>query len=109
MIGANSIIKNFIIPNVKDRKQSFEVVVHANKNYGICDVFIPHNFIASVKPKIFTKESSSKYKAEKAEYDVNMAHIKSLRNRVLSEFQGKQLNSDNVRIHLTNVLYAILN
>lgn len=109
MIGANSIIKNFTIPNVRDKKQSFEVIVQANKNYGICDVFIPHDFVAPVKPEIPTKESNARYKAEKVVYDAHMAHIKAIRNSILDEFQGRQLNSDDVQIHLANVLYAVMN
>lgn len=109
MTGTNSIIKNFIIPNMEKKKKSFEIVVQANKHYGICDIIIPHNFVAPVKPTILTKESNAKYRAEKAEYDANMAHVKLIRNKILNEFQGRQLNDDNVRIHLINVLYAIMN
>lgn len=109
MIGANSIIKNLIIPNTNDKAHSFEVIVQANKNYGICDVVIPHNFVAPEKPTKSTKEANFLYKEKKSEYDANMARVKEIRNQLLWEFQGRQINDSEVRIHLTNVLYSKLN
>lgn len=109
MIGENSIIKNFIVPNVNDKKHPYEVIVQANKNYGICEIYIPHNFLAPEKPIQPTKESNAAYKAAKLIYDANMGRIRRMRNRILDEFQGRQLNSESIRIHLHNVLYETLN
>ncbi len=60
-------------------KQSLEVIVFANKNLGIYDVKFPF---------------------ENAKY---------MRSRILNEFQGCQINDNEVRIHLSNVLYEMLN
>lgn len=109
MIGTNSIIKCFNIPNVYDKEKSFKVKIQANKNYGICDVHLPFYFIEPVKPTKPSKEAYALYRKAKAEYDSNMRHVQSLRSAILEEFQGRQLNSESVRIHLVNVLYELLN
>lgn len=79
MIGYNSIVKNFLI-KVKSSKKPVEVLVQANKNYGICDLQFPEG-----------------------------QGSEQLRSNLLSKIQGRQLNDESVCIHLYNLLGEALN
>lgn len=108
MIGYNSIVRSFLI-KVEGYKKPAEVLVQANKNYGICDIIIPHNLVKPVPPARPTKESNKAYKAAKSEYDSKMWKITQLRSELLTEVQGRQINDECVCIHLYNILYEALN
>ena len=79
MIGYNSIVKNFLI-KVKGSKKPVEVLAQANKNYGICDLLFPEG-----------------------------QGSEQLRSNLLSKIQGRQLNDENVCIHVYNLLEEALN
>ena len=79
MIGYNSIVQNFLI-KVKGSKKPVEVLVQANKNYGICDLYFPEGYGSE-----------------------------QLRSDLLSKVQGRQINDENVCIHLYNLLEEALN
>ena len=79
MIGYNSIVQNFLI-KVKGSKKPVEVLVQANKNYGICDLQFPEG-----------------------------QGSEQLRSDLLSKVQGRQINDENVCIHLYNLLEEALN
>ena len=79
MIGYNSIVQNFLI-KVKDSKKPVEVLVQANKNYGICDLYFLEGYGSE-----------------------------QLRSDLLSKVQGRQINDENVCIHLYNLLEEALN
>lgn len=79
MIGYNSIVKNFLI-KVKGSKKPVEVLIQANKNYGICDLLFPKSLEESEK----------------------------LRSDLLTKIQGRQLNDENVCIHVYNLLEKAL-
>ena len=79
MIGYNSIVQNFLI-KVKGSKKPVEVLVQANKNYGICDFLFPEG-----------------------------QGSEQLRSDLLSKVQGRQINDENVCIHLYNLLEEALN
>ena len=80
MIGYNSIVQNFLI-KAKGSKKPVEVLVQANKNYGICDLLFPEGLEGS----------------------------EQLRSNLLSKIQGRQLNDENVCIHVYNLLEEALN
>ena len=79
MIGYNSIVQNFLI-KVKGSKKPVEVLVQANKNYGICDLCFLEGYGSE-----------------------------QLRSDLLSKVQGRQLNDENVCIHVYNLLEEALN
>ena len=79
MIGYNSIVQNFLI-KVKVSKKPVEVLVQANKNYGICDLYFLEGYGSE-----------------------------QLRSDLLSKVQGRQINDENVCIHLYNLLEEALN
>lgn len=79
MIGYNSIVQNFLI-KVKGSKKPVEVLVQANKNYGICDLYFLEGYGSE-----------------------------QLRSNLLSKIQGRQLNDESVCIHLYNLLEEALN
>lgn len=79
MIGYNSIVKNCLI-KVKGSKKPVEVLVQANKNYGICDLLLPEG-----------------------------QGSEQLRSNLLSKIQGRQINDECVCIHLYNLLEEALN
>ena len=79
MIGYNSIVQNFLI-KVKDSKKPVEVLVQANKNYGICDLYFLEGYGSE-----------------------------QLRSDLLSKVQGRQINDENVCIHVYNLLEEALN
>lgn len=79
MIGYNSIVQNFLI-KVKGSKKPVEVLVHANKNYGICDLYFLEGYGSE-----------------------------QLRSDLLSKVQGRQINDENVCIHVYNLLEEALN
>ena len=79
MIGYNSIVQNFLI-KVKSSKKPVEVLVQANKNYGICDLYFLEGYGSE-----------------------------QLRSDLLSKVQGRQLNDENVCIHVYNLLEEALN
>lgn len=79
MIGYNSIVQNFLI-KVKSSKKPVEVLVQANKNYGICDLQFPEG-----------------------------QGSEQLRSNLLSKIQGRQLNDESVCVHLYNLLGEALN
>ena len=79
MIGYNSIVQNFLI-KVKGSKKPVEVLVQANKNYGICDLFFLEGYGSE-----------------------------QLRSDLLSKVQGRQINDENVCIHVYNLLEEALN
>lgn len=79
MIGYNSIVQNFLI-KVKDSKKPVEVLVQANKNYGICDLYFLEGYGSE-----------------------------QLRSDLLSKVQGRQINDKNVCIHVYNLLEEALN
>ena len=79
MIGYNSIVQNFLI-KVKGSKKPVEVLVQANKNYGICDLQFPEG-----------------------------QGSEQLRSNLLSKIQGRQINDENVCIHVYNLLEEALN
>lgn len=79
MIGYNSIVQNFLI-KVKGSKKPAEVLVQANKNYGICDLYFLEGYGSE-----------------------------QLRSDLLSKVQGRQINDENVCIHLYNLLEEALN
>ena len=89
MIGYNSIVQNFLI-KVKGSKKPVEVLVQANKNYGICDFLFPKSL-----------EESEKLKS-------NLLTEK-LRSDLLSKVQGRQINDEDVCIHVYNLLEEALN
>lgn len=76
MIGKNFSIK------VKSSKKPIivNVIVQANKNYGICDLQFPEG-----------------------------QGSEQLRSNLLSKIQGRQLNDENVCIHVYNLLEEALN
>lgn len=80
MIGYNSIVKNFLI-KVKGSKKPVEVLVQANKNYGICDL----------------------------QFREGIEGSEQLRSNLLSKIQGRQLNDESVCVHLYNILGEALN
>ena len=79
MIGYNSIVQNFLI-KVKGSKKPVEVLVQANKSYGICDLYFLEGYGSE-----------------------------QLRSDLLSKVQGRQINDENVCIHLYNLLEEALN
>ena len=79
MIGYNSIVQNFLI-KVKGSKKPVEVLVQANKNYGICDLYFREGYGSE-----------------------------QLRSDLLSKVQGRQINDENVCIHVYNLLEKALN
>ena len=79
MIGYNSIVQNFLI-KVKGSKKPVEVLVQANKNYGICDLYFLEGYVSE-----------------------------QLRSDLLSKVQGRQINDENVCIHVYNLLEEALN
>ena len=79
MIGYNSIVQNFLI-KVKSSKKPVEVLVQANKNYGICDLYFLEGYGSE-----------------------------QLRSDLLSKVQGRQINDENVCIHVYNLLEKALN
>lgn len=110
MIGEKSLIKNFIIPNTRNKQKSYEVLVQANKNYGICDIIIPNDLVAPEPPADkSSKPEKAAYKAAKLIYDTKMRKAKQLRSDLLNAFQGRQINDSFIRTHLSNVLYSVLN
>lgn len=81
------------------------VRVHANKNLGICDIVL----CEEVK-KETTHEYTNHFGKKKTK-TVTKVFFKPIRriNEVMSEFQGRQFNSETTKIHLQNVLVEILN
>ena len=79
MIGYNSIVQNFLIKE-KGSKKPVEVLVQANKNYGICDLYFLEGYGSE-----------------------------QLRSDLLSKVQGRQINDENVCIHVYNLLEEALN
>ena len=79
MIGYNSIVKNCLI-KVKGSKKPVEVLVQSNKNYGICDLYFLEGYGSE-----------------------------QLRSDLLSKVQGRQINDENVCIHVYNLLEEALN
>ena len=79
MIGYNSIVQNFLI-KVKGSKKPVEVLVQANTNYGICDLYFLEGYGSE-----------------------------QLRSDLLSKVQGRQINDENVCIHVYNLLEEALN
>ena len=77
MIGKNFSIK------VKSSKKPIivNVIVQANKNYGICDL----------------------------QFREGIEGSEQLRSNLLSKIQGRQLNDENVCIHVYNLLEEALN
>lgn len=110
MIRANSITRNFIIHNNENPRLSYEVVVQANKNGGICDFYLSGRPIEPIRPRDTSDGQAVRaYNAARKEYDANMRNYLAVRSELLNVFQGRQLASESVRIHIYNVLYAILN
>ena len=79
MIGYNSIVQNFLI-KVKGSKKPVEVLVQANKNNGICDLYFLEGYGSE-----------------------------QLRSDLLSKVHGRQINDENVCIHVYNLLEEALN
>lgn len=65
----------------REKGDNLEVTVQADKNYRICDVF----------------------------FNFTVDNEKTLRNRILNEFIGRQFNDISVQTHLFNVLNELLN
>lgn len=108
MIGKNSETINLVITNSRNPKKSFEVIVQANKNLGICDVFLPFH---PKKPYLngTDEKSLAKYNELKSAYDEKVKKIASLRSYIINEYQGRQVNNPNVIEDLSETLYYILN
>lgn len=102
MLGNKSIYKTFKIKNKV-------IKVQVNRNYGICDIFLPIEREAPVKPEIQSKDSTKFYKENKFEYDCYMQSIKEQRQFFLNKFQGRQLNSKNIQYKVYNFLSELLN
>lgn len=102
MLGNKSLYKTFKIKNKV-------IKVQVNRNYGICDIFLPVEKEAPVKPETWTKETNELYKDAKFEYDCYMQSIKEQRQSFLNKFQGRQLNSENIQYKVYNFLNELLN
>lgn len=107
MIGRHSIIKNFIVANTSNPRVSHEVIIQMDKNKSICDVILPNKPkkpLRPTEPKLFKQ-----YKEEKAIYDSQMLIYKQKRSEILNVFRGRPIESQNVRIQLSNLLYEVCN
>lgn len=102
MLGNKSIYKTFKVKNKV-------IKVQANRNYGICDIFLPIEKEAPTKPEISSKEADRLYKELKFEYDCYMQSIKAQRQSFLNKFQGRQLNSENIQYKVYNFLTELFN
>lgn len=102
MLGNKSIYKTFKIKNKV-------IKVQANRNYGICDIFLPIEREAPTKPETLTKETNALYKEAKFEYDCYIQSIKAQRQSFLNKFQGRQLNNENIQYKVHNFLNELLN
>ena len=114
MIGAKSIVLNLKVANNKNAFSPYKVQIQANKNYGLCDVVLPGTPVEPEKTYInLIKEDRKKekvlYDVRKAIYDIEMAKRKGIRNVILDEFQGRQLNYEVIVESLKNTLYNLLN
>lgn len=89
--GRNSIVKFIKVPH-HNSAVPFIVKVHANKNYGICNIELCEKSKEMIGKKTVTVFTPIRRISE-----------------VISEFQGRQYNAENVMIHLYNVLSELLN
>lgn len=101
MLGNKSIYKTVKVKNKT-------IKVQANRNLGICDIFLPVERQAPEKPEAFTKETAKEYRKAKFEYDCYMQSIRAQRQAFLNKFQGRQLNSETVQIKVYNFLKEII-
>ena len=108
MIGRKSNLKNFIVA-LKAKKDSVTVRVQADKNGGICDIILPKTLTQPIKPLKPTKKSMKAYKEAMYAYRSYMKDLNAVRSQILSIFRGRPLSSETTRIHLSNVLYEIMN
>lgn len=97
------------IANKKNPRSPFKVVVKSNKNLGICDFILPDTMKAPANPESLEKPVVAAYKRAVAEYKAYQKERSDMRSQLLNFFQGRQINSEEVCIHLVNVLYEILN
>ena len=110
MIGERSIFITILVNNFKNPIATFEVVVQANKNGGICDVILPKTQAEPVKPVDTSNgEAVRAYNAAMNEYDCYMRERAALRSEVLNRYQGRQLFSAYVEETLDNFLTYLLN
>ena len=110
MVGKRSITNSVLVNNFKNPIATFEVVVQANKNGGICDVILPKTQAEPVKPVDTSNgEAVRAYNAAKKEYDCYMRERAALRSEVLNRYQGRQLSSAYVEETLDNFLTYLLN
>lgn len=99
-IGRKSRVVELSIHNNENPKSPFKVKVQANKHHGICDIIL----CEEVSKEITTIEGKKKGKKMQIFY-------KPVRRllELISEFQGRQYDDQDTRIHLTNVLTEVLN
>lgn len=109
MIGNKSLVNTFEVSNKNNPEKPILVYVQANKNYGICDIVIPNKLVAPTAPTVPTKESNKAYKEAKKQYDAAMGKYIKLRSDLLNIFQGRPLNSIEVKEHLSYMLDLLVN
>ena len=97
-LGKKSIYTIINVTDTENPKNPYEVVVQANKNYGICSI--------AARKRITQKEVDKKTKKKKTV--VKFLPVCCNEN-ILTTFQGRQYNNPEVLELLENTLYVSLN
>lgn len=97
-LGRKSILTQVVIPNQANPTSPFIIGVQANKNHGICDLFLGH-----YTPKEVINPKTKKKKT------IKVFVPDSRMDSILSYFQGRQYDSIYTQERLKNVLTEILN
>ena len=104
-IGHKSLIRRLEIPNKNLPKTPYIVLVQANKNHGICDITVGTMVTKKIENEYVGRDGQKFTKTFSREVFVESERLSD----VLSTFQGRQYDDEEIISHLEDVIYTRLN
>lgn len=104
-IGRKSRVVELSIHDNENPKSPYKVQVQANKHHGICDIILCKEFTKKVTHEFTGPDGKKRTKKKLKSFYKPVRRLSEL----VSEFQGRQYDDNDVMEHLSNVLTQILN
>ena len=104
-IGRKSRVVELSIHNNENPKSPYKVQVQANKHHGICDIILCKEFTEEITYELIGPDGKKHTKKKLKSFYKPVCRLLEL----VSKFQGRQYDDEDIMEHLTNVLTQILN
>lgn len=104
-IGRKSRVVELSIHNNENPKSPYKVQVQANKHHGICDIILCQEVSKEVTHEFVGPNGKKRTKTKTKTFYQPVRRLSEL----VSEFQGRQYDDQDIMAHLANVLNQTLN